>query len=478
MSLNYSKNVFSSISFLERIKNTLIVFVFFIFPAVLLLLGSIDIELKLSFWVNLCLVSMLLWGTIVANDTNLGNLFVIIFFYLFFLVAPIIQLSSRPAVLVNTLPYNSNLLFVSNVIISLFILAYSIGYFIMRSSIFRLKNDLFSKRNIVESGQKESIVLIVLIFLSFLACIFAIEEMMNKTSLLYLLENAGFEEDISDIMIRKKILYNIPLSAFVYLISIKKIKYRSLFLVLCLVLIFITKNPLLERRNGLGATYFLIFYYFIESYVKTSRGYFLIFFLTFLVFFPLSSILTHSSAFGWFSGLNNIDFGSIILEHFEQLHYDAWSNLAATIEYTQIYGYKFGYQLVGAILFFFPRSIWMNKPQATGAEVGNYLISEHNMWFNNLSSPLPAEAYIDFGILGVIVYALFFAILSVYLGRISLKSNSRLCKYTAIYVSMCYMFILRGALMPAVAYTVGAVVTLLVIPKLLEYIFRLVRFRL
>jgi hypothetical protein len=69
-------------------------------------------------------------------------------------------------------------------------------------------------------------------------------------------------------------------------------------------------------------------------------------------------------------------------------------------------GGKGGVNLASAILFFVPRTLWPGKSPGTGGEAAIY--EGYPMY--NISSPLPSEFYIDFGILGVFVLSLFFGL--------------------------------------------------------------------
>lgn len=80
--------------------------------------------------------------------------------------------------------------------------------------------------------------------------------------------------------------------------------------------------------------------------------------------------------------------------------FDAYQMLCDTIHMPgdQI---TWGYQLYGNLLFFIPRSIWTSKPVSSGNLVGNY----YELGYVNFSEPLPAEGYINFGVPGVILFA-------------------------------------------------------------------------
>ena len=62
-----------------------------------------------------------------------------------------------------------------------------------------------------------------------------------------------------------------------------------------------------------------------------------------------------------------------------------------------MHGMQWGRQLLGALLFFVPSAVWSGKPLASGIFIANYLIANYSMWFTNLSAPLIAEGYLDFG---------------------------------------------------------------------------------
>ncbi|AXK37649.1 hypothetical protein DVA86_25875 [Streptomyces armeniacus] len=60
-------------------------------------------------------------------------------------------------------------------------------------------------------------------------------------------------------------------------------------------------------------------------------------------------------------------------------------------------GHTYGRQSAGTALFFVPRSVWTGKPEDTGVRVGEWM----GMKNTNLSAPLWAELWLDFGPLGM-----------------------------------------------------------------------------
>ncbi|MGP3924174.1 hypothetical protein [Streptomyces sp. 8N616] len=78
--------------------------------------------------------------------------------------------------------------------------------------------------------------------------------------------------------------------------------------------------------------------------------------------------------------------------------YDQIGMLANTITFVGSgAGHAYGRQLTASTLFFVPRSVWHGKPQDSGVRVGEWM----GMSNTNLSSPLWAELWLDFGPVGM-----------------------------------------------------------------------------
>ncbi|OIJ66056.1 hypothetical protein [Streptomyces mangrovisoli] len=78
--------------------------------------------------------------------------------------------------------------------------------------------------------------------------------------------------------------------------------------------------------------------------------------------------------------------------------YDQVGMFANTITYVGSgRGHTYGRQLAGAMLFAVPRSMWPGKPLDTGVVVGQWMGATNT----NLSSPVWAELWIDFGPVGM-----------------------------------------------------------------------------
>ncbi|MEV6105928.1 O-antigen polymerase [Streptomyces sp. NPDC051940] len=78
--------------------------------------------------------------------------------------------------------------------------------------------------------------------------------------------------------------------------------------------------------------------------------------------------------------------------------YDQTVMLANTISWVDSgHGHTYGEQLAASTFFFVPRSIWQDKPLDSGVRVGQWMGTSNT----NLSSPLWAELWLDFGPFGM-----------------------------------------------------------------------------
>ena len=112
--------------------------------------------------------------------------------------------------------------------------------------------------------------------------------------------------------------------------------------------------------------------------------------------------------------------------------------------------------MLGALLFFVPSAMWSTKPLATGIFLADYLIVNYSMWFTNLSAPLIAEGYLDFGPFGVVAYAGVAAFVVTLLNKIARRSTKWVWHPMAVYGAVFLMIVLRGSLMIALGFASAA----------------------
>lgn len=129
--------------------------------------------------------------------------------------------------------------------------------------------------------------------------------------------------------------------------------------------------------------------------------------------------------------------------------YDAQGQAANAHLYVNEFGTTAGRQALGAVLFFVPRAAWVDKPNDTGV----LLAESRGYSFTNLSAPLWAEGYVNFGFPGVTVFlaALGWACRR---GDEAFAASLRTHDWSAVLGAILpfYMLIvLRGSLLQAVA---------------------------
>lgn len=87
------------------------------------------------------------------------------------------------------------------------------------------------------------------------------------------------------------------------------------------------------------------------------------------------------------------------LEVFAGNDFDAFQQVANAFIFTEERGHSFGHYISSAVLYFVPRSIWEDKATPASIDVA----MSRNYDFTNLSLPIHAEIYIEFGVVGVVV---------------------------------------------------------------------------
>lgn len=149
------------------------------------------------------------------------------------------------------------------------------------------------------------------------------------------------------------------------------------------------------------------------------------------------------------------------------LDYDTWSNFMAAIKYSEINSIIYGRQLIGVLLFWDPRSMWPSKPIGSGAFVAeNMLMTRYDFWFTNISMPFPGEGYVNFGVIGIILFAFILSLVSKLTDEFYKYNDLRLI--LSLYVSFHMVFMLRGDLMSSFAYLVGILLAMFFVPLFLN----------
>jgi hypothetical protein len=136
-----------------------------------------------------------------------------------------------------------------------------------------------------------------------------------------------------------------------------------------------------------------------------------------------------------------------LYETFLNPDFDAYQQLSNTITFVEERGYQLGEQILGAIMLFVPNEFWTSKPIPSGPLVASTV----NLRFTNVSSPIPAESFIDFGFVGVMIYAFVIGNLIFRVDRF-IKKKEKLKEFSSIPLILLLTLsgqltlLLRGAL--------------------------------
>lgn len=132
--------------------------------------------------------------------------------------------------------------------------------------------------------------------------------------------------------------------------------------------------------------------------------------------------------------------------------FDAFQMVVNAVETLEHTDFQLGRQVGGALLFWVPRSIWAGKPIATG----QWVAEKQGYSFTNLSSPLWAEFYADGGFLllvvGFIGYGYLVRTIDKWYALSHKLGDARVISIIVPIYAGYQFFLLRGSLMPAVAY--------------------------
>ena len=155
--------------------------------------------------------------------------------------------------------------------------------------------------------------------------------------------------------------------------------------------------------------------------------------------------------------------------------YRTFEAIPAALRYLEQYGSTYGFQLLGPLLFWVPRSFWPEKPEGSGWLLSGAFGGFHD----NVSCPTPCEALLNFGWIGIPIIAVAFAITLRILDDVNRSPPARDDTDSIRVIDVLYplflgqvFFITRGDFLSPWAFTVGMIIA--TIPMVLaEFLRRL-----
>lgn len=160
---------------------------------------------------------------------------------------------------------------------------------------------------------------------------------------------------------------------------------------------------------------------------------------------------------------DEVDLGeNYSLDYLFSGHFDAFFNFAEVIE---LHYSSAGLQVIGALLFWVPRIIWPDKPVGTSFDFGEFA----GFRSHNVSFPLCADLYVDFGVFGVILGMYFLGIiyrrLDNYFSRPRAPGSVSAYVFAAAHMELAILgiYLLRGNFLSSFSFTVGVASTLMLL---------------
>ena len=242
----------------------------------------------------------------------------------------------------------------------------------------------------------------------------------------------------------------------VYLMLKKK---ADLYFLVLLFLAILGACPSALPRFETAALYMPIMFVYIWR--SNLKGYHLnnILLLGFVFVFPLLEL------FRFFSSWGDLEF-NMNLDFYSAGHFDAYQQLVRAMVSGSL---SYGYQLLGVLLFFVPRSIWPDKPLGSGETLAHNI----GLSFTNVSMPLLGEGYVNFGWLGMLLFVLMLAYVTAKLDRAfwvsKVDGHGSLFPLAYMELIGLFFFIMRGDLLSSFAYTCGIMASLFVISVTLRF---------
>jgi oligosaccharide repeat unit polymerase len=365
-----------------------------------------------------------------------------IFVYVFLGLTPLVQ-SNLNKFPLNGFYANDEILW-AGIVIWLGIISYEIGLFIGK----RVETN-----NPVKSVKANNNFgfLVVIALVCFIVATYKFGGLSNlflaRTELNNMFSGSKMDMAIYNNLLRVPILVALLYSLIKFKNRVNRnLMLRSNFkLLLIIFLLFIinivASNPFSSARYWLGTVVFSIMFVLIKLNKRTIPLVVAMFVLIMLFVFPYSDIFRHSKDS---IEIDTVDINTTLTQDGD---FDAFQQLLNTKKYTEVEGFAYGEQLVGTFLFWVPRSIWDNKPIGTGEMVAQSM----GYKFTNLSAPLWAEFYVNFGIIGVLSLFTLYGWLSAKLQRNYIDSrNLPIVNFSNVFVpiySAYQIFLLRGELL-------------------------------
>ena len=400
----------------------------------------------LTFIIN-TITSLILMNFFDKKSISLNKMFMI-FILFFMIIAPSYQFGYKLSFW-NQKNYSSTSYIYANFLIFIFLLIYGIASY----NYFKKSKYITNKSYEINIGYTTKI---ILIFVSFICVLI----MIYKFGFINLINgNLNYSNQILGEIVNHLVRFIPTFVAYIFIHNSVNKRKIDLITILSILLVIIMVFPFGGgARNYVAATYLFLFYPIFKK-VKYNNFLLLLMTLGLLVFFSTIDAFRRT----------NFSFNNLHLKIgvFDTADYDAYQMFLNSIEYVSENGIFFGMQIVGSLLFFIPRNLWVKKPLSSGILLANYFKTRGTNYelYNNLSCPILGEFYLDFGCVGIALGAIIIGLL---FGLIESKSKSFLGDCIKAALLSFLIYVSRGSLMSTVSKLVACIFAILLIYFLIK----------
>lgn len=410
-------------------------FIFCILSILLFLIFIVGLGLSfdyvgISFIFNLFLVIIL---TFLNNNKYISSaLFVYVFSLIFFIIIPWVQYDNK-IILWSNYAFSKDDYFYLNIIISLFLVLFYFSYSFSGFTL-KLKNSIINLK-------------FSMLFMLSLICFLMLLYFNNfKYELLFFKfssDSGMYDNVVNNPLSNILIWFSRFFPFFIFLKYVtcvdEKSKVKEFLL---LIMVFLCAFPLAVSRFVVAFVYLPILLYYFK-YFNNARIFFLILVSSIILVFPFLEQFRYYQAENGIKILPNYEF-------FIDAHFDAYQNFMDVIRTDFI---TFGWQLIGALFFFIPRTIWVDKPVGSGYQ----LALNNNYSFNNISMPYIAEGYVNFGFIGIFVFTFALGFFCKIIDSNFLSKKDNFHFYVGVFYCAAIFFMMRGDLMSSFSYMLAGV---------------------
>jgi len=192
----------------------------------------------------------------------------------------------------------------------------------------------------------------------------------------------------------------------------------------------------------------MFLYIFIYFYIKSKKIYLLqILLLAFGSFSLLVTMLFnrvyHEIDFvKIFDYLKNIEPAGLIKLIDNYFVYEAYLK---TIEYfPKMHDYLYGNTIIRVLFFWIPREVWENKPEGLTSYVARLFFGTSRSAEYSTGMTITGEFYINFGVMGVVIFSLLLGYISAYMVKRLLITNKEYVQIISLMFIVYFPHIARG----------------------------------